>query len=129
MYEELNVCFRLRVWLGNGRTLAVTAWDNAPRSDGHRHRIDVRARVLWTEDGKRRGSTPFKRGDTWCGVNVMHATDSKEAKALVLSLLAMRPGDTDEEYFAFYTEEQLAFANDYSDDITCARMYRYGDDS
>lgn len=128
MYKELNVCFRLRVPLSNGRTLAVTAWDNAPSSGTHQ-RIDVRARVLWTENGKRRSATTFKRGDTYCGIPYHYCTDSKEAKALVLALLAMRPGDTDDDYFADYTDEQLAFAHAYSDDITCERMRRYGEDS
>lgn len=129
MYEELNVCFRLRVRLRNGRTLAVTAWDNVSRAGGTHQQIDVRARVLWTENGKRHIATPFKRGDTWCGLPSGRCTDSKEAKALVLSLLAMRPGDADQDYFADYTPEQLAFAASYSDDITCERMYRYGEDS
>ena len=128
MYENLNVCFRLRVRLGDGKTLAVTAWDDAPSNSPYHRRIDVRATVLWTEDGKRCSATPFKRGDTWCGVSG-GCTDSQEAKALVLGLLAMRPGDTDPDYFSDYTPDQLAFANDYSDDITCEQMRRYGEDS
>lgn len=51
--------------------------------------------------------------------------DGIEAKEGVLSLVAMKPGDTDEEYFADYTEEQLAFAKEYGEALSCEREARY----
>jgi hypothetical protein len=37
----------------------------------------------------------------------LHAYDGDEAIASLLGFLALRPGDTDREYFASYTERQL----------------------
>lgn len=39
-------------------------------------------------------------------VSPLHAVDSPEAAASLLSFLALEPGDTDDEYFATYTPEQ-----------------------
>ena len=46
------------------------------------------------------------------GSSPMHADDSDEALRALLGFLTLRPGDTDAEYFADYTPEQLAFADD-----------------
>ena len=40
----------------------------------------------------------------------MHADDSDQAVASLLTFLSLRPGDTDPDYFDDYTPEQLAFA-------------------
>jgi hypothetical protein len=133
-----DTLFRMRVDLGESRleramaapTLAIQAYD-ANRTDphtGHQY-IDVRARLYYTDDasGKRRYRTIFKRGATWCGVNRWTSLDGKEARELVLSLLSMKPGDTDPEYFASYTPAQLAFASRYGEELDMVRMDRFGD--
>lgn len=127
MYEELNICFRLRVRLSTGITLAVTAWDNA--GGGTHNRIDVEAALLW-DDGihkRKRRDVVFAKGETWCGLPAGKCTDSDDAKELVLSLLAMKPGDTDDEYFANYTEDQLRFANSYGEELSMVALDRYGE--
>jgi len=40
----------------------------------------------------------------------MHAIDSDDSVRALLGFLTLRPGDTDEEYFAEYTPEQIDFA-------------------
>ncbi len=37
----------------------------------------------------------------------MHAIDSLECVASILTFLTLKPGDTDREYFANYTESQM----------------------
>lgn len=126
MYEELNICFRLRVKLSTGITLAVTAWDNG---GGAHNRIDVEAAILW-DDGihkRKRRDVVFAKGDTYCGLPSGKRTDSDDAKELALSLLAMKPGDTDEDYFASYTEDQLRFASSYGDELRMVALDRYGE--
>jgi hypothetical protein len=39
----------------------------------------------------------------------------------------MRPGDTDAEYFADYTEDQLDWARSNGEGLSCEREYRYCD--
>lgn len=50
----------------------------------------------------------FEGADFHC--SPLHAVDSDETVAALLSFLALRPGDTDKEYFDSYTPAQLEFA-------------------
>lgn len=71
------------------------------------------------------GKIIFARGDTWCATP--GCVDDDEAKELVMSLFAMRPGDTDPEYFASYTAEQLAWVERNGEELGVEREYRYCD--
>jgi len=44
------------------------------------------------------------------GASPCHAIDSDATVRCLLGFLTLRPGDTDDEYFASYTERQHAFA-------------------
>lgn len=132
MYENMDRLFALRIPLTNcdhgNVVLAVTAYDanhEDPRT-GHR-RIDVRAVLHETVNGKRTSRVVFKRGDTWCAVPAGTTVDGDDAKELVCSLLGMKPGDTDSEYFENYTPEQLAFAEQYGETVDCYAMDRFGE--
>jgi len=82
---------------------------------------------MWTENGKRRTRLIFKRGQTWCGIPGHASIDGKYAKEAVLSTLAMKPGDTDADYFADYTETQLDFAREFGETLDCEKSHRYCD--
>ena len=136
--QDLSVLFTLYVALtnkehGNAR-LAIRAFDanhTDPRT-GHQ-RIDVEA-ILYENDPRcplraRTRRVIFKRGDTYCAVPRGTTLDGNEARELVMSLVAMKPGDTDDEYFEHYTEEQIAFVERYGDDIGCERERRYCDEN
>lgn len=56
------------------------------------------------------GKVLFQGTDIGVPKNV--AIDSDESIRSVLSFLTLSPGDTDEEYFSDYTEEQRAFAEE-----------------
>src|ERR1700678_2705124 len=91
---------RLRVAMG-APLVIVDAFDGGPEAyPGTHHRIDVEVR--------QGGKVIFPRGATWCAVNGWTSIDGIQAKELVLSLVSMKPGDTDSDYFASYTPEQLA---------------------
>lgn len=102
------------------RMVVIHAFDaNDTDSTGH-SRINVEVRL--------NGKTIIHKGcTTWCGVSAGTSLDGIAAKELVLSLVAMKPGDTDEDYFGNYTPVQLDFAETYSDDLTMARLARYCD--
>jgi hypothetical protein len=51
--------------------------------------------------------TIFEGADYHC--SPMNAIDSDESVAGLMGFLTLRPGDTDEDYFADYTPKQLAF--------------------
>ena len=101
------------------RGVTIHAFDaNHVGPMGH-SRIDVVVKV-----GRK---TIFPRGATYCAVASGHTVDGKAARELVLSLVAMRPGDTDADYFASYTPEQLDFARTYGEEIDMVRFNRYGE--
>jgi hypothetical protein len=115
--------FTLRIRLGKAPTVIIHAFE-APyyqySATGHT-RIDVEVR--------QGGKTIFSLGDTYCAVPRGTSLDGIEAKALVLSLVAMRPGDTDPSYFDSYTPEQLAWAKEYGDFLNCEKERRYCDEN
>jgi hypothetical protein len=47
----------------------------------------------------------------------MHSIDGDETVGGLLSFPSLKPGDTDDEYFASYTEGQLAFANEWGETL------------
>jgi hypothetical protein len=56
------------------------------------------------------GLTELFSGDDY-SPSPMIASDSLESLVELLSFLTTRPGDTDDEYFNGYTQQQLDFAN------------------
>ena len=53
----------------------------------------------------------------------MYACDGPESAASLLSFLTLQPGDTDKEYFAEYTAEQL----DWTDTADCEHLSLWAD--
>lgn len=77
---------------------------------------------------KLNGEVLFPGDGTWyVGIPAQHAVDSDYAKATVLSLFALKPGDTDSEFFEKYNSSQLEFVIDESDTITMLSIDRYGE--
>jgi hypothetical protein len=112
-----DVLFVLRYRLSGG-TLTITAADGYHVGPMGHARIDGRA--VWN------GRELFAYGDTYCAVSSGTTLDGRAARELVSSLIAMRPGDTDAEYFAGYTAAQLAWASAYGEELSCLAADRYG---
>lgn len=109
--------FTLRVKLYRHEPMIVIkAYDGGPRPGGTHHRIDVEVR--------QGGEVIFPRGATWCATP--GCIDDAEAKALVMSLVAMKPGDTDPDYFASHTPAQLEWAAANGESLSCEAETRYG---
>jgi hypothetical protein len=115
--------FQLRVKTRTDRApIIITAFD-ANRTDPNTGHIFIDVEV------KQAGDTIFKRGDTYCAVSRWMSIDGIEAKELVLSLVAMQPGDTDSEFFANYSERQLEWARENGEALDCEREFRYCDEN
>jgi hypothetical protein len=113
--------FTLRFDLSTG-PVTITAWD-AQHSDpesGHQ-RIDAELR--------QKGKLVFARGATYCAVPRGAKLADSESRELVGSLFAMKPGDTDDEYFDSYTPEQLAWAKANGEELGCEVQARFCDDN
>ena len=72
------------------------------------HRTDEMGKSVLSYRFTQNGVTLFEGEDYH--VAPSHAVDSDEALRALLGFLTLRPGDTDDEYFARYTPEQTAFA-------------------
>ncbi len=70
----------------------------------------------------------FRRGGAlWGSVNAFTSIDGKEAKEHALFMVSLKPGDTDAEAFAGYTEAQKEWCSDNGDYLSMIREERYGD--
>lgn len=76
-------------------------------------RTDSRGQTVIAYEFFHDGKLVFQ-GEDFCG-SPMHADDADETVAALLSFLALRPGDTDEEYFEKYTPEQMEFAETHGE--------------
>lgn len=116
---ELHDGCRAHLWLGtNSKT----------RTDG---RTD-----LWFKLEHEPGPTdpnPTRYGTIFpwqggFGASPLHADDSDESLIALMNFLALKPGDTDKEYFDDYTAIQLDWVGEYSDDLTlCAEEMSFED--
>ena len=114
--QEADFLFTLRVCVFASEPLVVVnAFEgrNAGRGGmGSHNRIDVEVR--------QGGRVVFPRGQLYCGLPTFKSIDGPDARELVLSLVAMRPGDTDADFFAHYTPEHLAWADRNADGVSYA---------
>ena len=62
------------------------------------------------------------------GPSPIHADDSDESVRALLSFLTLRPGDTDADYFADYTERQRQFTEEHAEALSWEATCRFGED-
>jgi hypothetical protein len=58
----------------------------------------------------------------------LHAIDSDACVESVMGFLCLRPGDTDREYFADYTAQQLEFCDQHAEALNCEVQRRFCDE-
>lgn len=119
--EDTSRLFTLRI-----RPFATEPWITIHAFEGafwppNHTRVDVEVR--------QGGKVIFPRGTLWCGIPGHASLDGDEAKESVLSLVAMRPGDTDRDYFEGYTPEQLDWATHNGEALSMEREARYCDEN
>lgn len=117
-----DLLFTLRLRFADKSPATVRAFDGGEVWASHltsKAKIDVEVRHA--------GRVVFPLGDLWCAMSPFHTVDGIHARELVLSLIGMRPGDTDRDYFDPYTKEQIDWAIRYGEEINLIRMDRYCD--
>lgn len=122
--------FTLRVRLSTGM-LYVKAFEGERQEPNH---TSVHIQARWTQCDEIFAEDPafdrkelFPLGSLWVGIPSHASLDGNYAKDAVLSCLAMKPGDTDREYFELYTHEQLAWAEANGEELSMVRESRYCD--
>lgn len=113
---------RLRPYrTGYGPRFSLTTYDTG-RCD-ERGSANQRYRFVQI-DGKRR--TVLFEGEDY-SVGAGQCSDSDDAVAGLLEFLTLKPGDTDDEYFARYTPAQRRFADQHAEMLSCEVKARFGD--
>ena len=118
--EDSTYLFTVRVNLERGKLLEVHAFENLKRrsSTGHTY-LDLEA--VWMRE------VLFPKGTMFVGIPSHQTIDGKYAKRCALDCVAMRPGDTDSDYFRDYTPEQLAWAEAWGEQIQWEIHARFGE--
>ena len=99
----------------------LTVWDTGLTDRYGKHRL---ACELSMHEGRK--TVLFKRRD-FC-VSPLHAINSDATMLAIMDVLTLKPGDTDKEYFADYTPEQLAFCARHAEVLNYEIWVRFGDD-
>lgn len=101
---------------GMGPVFRLTTWDTNRRGFGGKYVLGYRL----TMDG----TTVFEGEDFGC--SPMHGIDSDETIEGIMAFLTLRPGDTDPEYFASYTEQQLTYCSEHAEALSAEVENRFG---
>jgi hypothetical protein len=113
-------------WNKECALIVITCYDgNITTQFGSRGGWDSAGRVKLTVEVKHGQDVIFPVGQLCCALH--GSSDGMAAKELVMSLVAMKPGDTDRDYFADYTPEQLAWATEHGEALDMEREARYCD--
>lgn len=102
----------IRTWNTDldGHTVALHLYDLHKRDAMGKHQLGY---ALW------HGGECIFAGEDFAA-SPMDPVDSDIVMHTLVRLLSLRPGDTDREYFQSYTERQLAWAEQYGDQLALA---------
>jgi hypothetical protein len=121
MKPDTRPDFTLRLRLYNPvhdrRLVVVRAWVTG--HDGH-------GRTRYTCEVVHGQELIFPYGQLTCAAHTKFET-GLHAREAVLDLVAMKPGDTDADYFADYSPKQREWTSKYGEAILCEAHDRYCD--
>lgn len=80
-------------------------------------RIDDRGQTIIGYSLRGRDHRAVFEGRDFSG-SPLHADDSDETVKALVTFLTLKPGDTDAEYFEFYTPTQMAFAQGPAEELS-----------
>lgn len=115
---------------GMGPTFSLVTWDTGrtQRAVGsHPTHYTLGYKLTMREPGpKGKSVTLFEGEDHGCPMHT--GVDSDDAVRSVMNFLTLKPGDTDSDYFAGYTEAQLEYCNSHAESLALEVMNRFGED-
>jgi hypothetical protein len=121
-----SLLFTLHVRLSGGLAI-IKAWEAPYSSQTYSTHTKLDCELRWHPKGAPSGGeTIFARGDTYCGIPGHHTLDGSAAKECVLSLFALKPGDTDSDYFEGYSNTQLEWVTAHGEELSMVAEDRYG---
>lgn len=102
---------------GMGPVFALTVWDT--------HKVDSRGCSYLGYSLRLNGVELFTGEDF--AHSPLAAVDSDETINALMSFLVLRPGDTDVEYFAHYTQAQHEFCEQHAEALSGELLNRFAD--
>lgn len=123
MKQILRRCIFRPYRKGMGPSFELKIWDTGRYDSRGQSRIGYTLRMSAHNGAK---ATVLLTGEDFSG-SPMHADDSNETIASLMSFLTLRPGDTDPEYFAAYTPEQMAYCNEHAEALSFEVINRFGE--
>jgi hypothetical protein len=105
-----------------GTTITIRAYDDLVPG------WDSAGRVRLTVEVRHCAEIIFRKGQLTCALHA--ASDSLQARELVMALVAMHPSDgngVDNEYYADYTPAQIAWVEAHGEALDMVRQDRYCD--
>lgn len=105
---------------GMGPTFRVEIWDTFTRD--YRGCSNLIARLYMYEGGKRTHVL-----DQRFAMGVFQTDDGDAAMQAAITGVAMKPGDTDSEFFEGYTEAQLDVVKEHGESLALVAYDRYGE--
>lgn len=110
---------------GMGPTFTLTTWDTGRTGYGGKYLVGYRLTMhnRFPAGHRMHPWVVFEGEDFGC--SPMHAIDSDETLAGIMSFLTLRPGDTDREYFEDYTEAQLDYCSQHAEALANEVWYRF----
>ena len=122
--NKLRQCFFSPYRPGIGLpSFTLTLWDTNTRDPRGKCRPAYQLR----QHLKGKTTVLFEGADYCCAPG--HAVDSDSAVEGLMSFLTLRPGDTDGEYFANYTEAQREFCSLYAETLGAEVQARFCDEN
>ena len=113
---------------GMGPVFRLTTWDTNTRDSYGKYRLGYRLSIGREQNAA--GNPPawevlFHGTDFGC--SPLHAIDSDATVAGIMAFLTLRPGDTDAEYFADYSQVQLDYCSEYAEALDSEVRRRFGE--
>lgn len=103
---------------GRGPRFKLEMWDTGRRDGRGQTTIGYRLTA-------QPGGVIFE-GDDFNG-SPLHSDDGDATVGSLLTFLTLRPGDTDADYFAGYTDEQRAYCDAHAEALGFEAMRRFGE--
>lgn len=127
--KELIRTVRLTPYRKGGRpTFTLRLYHTAEARRDGKTRVAYDLRMHTRDTRKHRTATVVLFDGDDFGCSPLHATDSDACVRGLMTFLTLRPGDTDAEWFANYTDEQRAYCDAHAETLSLECMARFGDD-
>jgi hypothetical protein len=113
-----EVLFKLRPLKG----VTITAFD-----DGYDARGATKYRLRVVDNGETVFDVEGPHAVLWGAFSPLCSCDGDDARRGVLTHVAMKPGDTDRDFFADYSRDQLEWVECYGEELSLVAFDRYGE--